>query len=115
MATIVVPFRRGAGKQRLAPNPVPAVPAAVAALVVTVRVDESAGFGAKAAVAPAGNPPTESVTGSVKLPVLVTVTEYPALPPWTTLCDVGAAAREKSGGAAAIRLATSERIVGSVV
>ena len=69
------------------------VPAAVAALVVTVNAEESAGFGAKAAVAPEGSPLTESVTGSVKPPVLVMVTEYRTLPPWMTLWDAGAAAR----------------------
>src|SRR5919198_2196278 len=51
------------------------VPAGVAALVATVSVDESAGFGAKPAVVPAGKPLTESVTGSGKPPLLVTVIE----------------------------------------
>ena len=51
------------------------MPAAVAELVVRVSVEESAGLGVKVAVAPAGTPATESVTGSVKPPVRVTVTE----------------------------------------
>ena len=47
----------------------------VAELVVSVSVEESAGFGANAAFVPAGTPATESVTGSVKPPVRLTVTE----------------------------------------
>jgi hypothetical protein len=77
------------------------VPAGVVEVVASVSVEESAGFGANVAVVPAGTPVTESVTGSLKPPVRLTVTEKSTLPPWTTLCDEGAAAIEKSGCAAA--------------
>ena len=51
------------------------VPAGVVELVARVRVEESAGFGANAAVVPAGTPLTERVTVSLKPPVRLTVTE----------------------------------------
>ena len=57
------------------------VPAGVVELVASVSVEESAGFGANVAVVPAGTPVTESVTGSLKPPVRVTVTEKSAVPP----------------------------------
>ena len=44
-------------------------------LVATVSVEESAGLGANVAVAPAGTPATERLTGSLKPPVRLTVTE----------------------------------------
>jgi len=47
----------------------------VVELVARVSVEESAGFGANVAVAPAGTPVTERVTGSLKPPVRVTLTE----------------------------------------
>lgn len=50
------------------------VPAGVVDDVVTVRVEESAGFGAKLALVPAGRPPTDSVTESAKPPVRETLT-----------------------------------------
>jgi hypothetical protein len=51
------------------------VPTGVVELVARVSAEESAGFGANPAVVPAGTPVTESVTGSLKPPVRLTVTE----------------------------------------
>jgi hypothetical protein len=52
------------------------VPVAVEDVVLTVRVDDVpvVGFGLKLAVAPVGNPLTESVTDPAKPPLLVIVT-----------------------------------------
>jgi hypothetical protein len=83
------------------------VPAAVAAVVETVKIDDPADVmeaGLKLAVAPAGTPLAASVTVPAKPLRAVTVAVNVALLPAVTLCDAGAANRPKSAGLTTVRL-----------
>ncbi len=67
-------------------------------MTVMVEVPEPlTEVGLKLAVAPVGKPLDPKVTAPLKPPVAETVTVEIALLPWTTVCEVDEALREKSG------------------
>lgn len=86
------------------------VPAAVAAVVLTVRVElpepPATDAGAKLALAPAGSPLALRLTVPVKPPLGVIVVVYVVALPACTVCDAGVAPMAKSPTTGA--LTTSE-------
>jgi hypothetical protein len=90
------------------------VPAGVAVVVLTVRVElpepPVIDEGTKLALAPVGNPLTLRLTVSVKPPlgVIVAVYEVP-LPAWT-VCEAGVAVMEKSPTIGAVTTSETEAV-----
>jgi hypothetical protein len=85
--------------------------------VETVSCDEPGAVtvaGTNDAVAPAGRPVIERPTLPANPFAVPTPTLYETAPPGVVLTEVGDAEMLKSGADVAIRLATSERSVGSV-
>lgn len=94
------------------------MPAAVAAVVLTVRVELPEPLvieaGAKLALAPAGSPLALRLTVPVKPPLGVMVVEYEVALPACTVCDAGVALMAKSPTTAAFTTSETEAVCVSV-